>query len=426
VRSYSQPSHENLKNPCKSPETPAQQVRIVFSMKNAQIILGFLGFVGMSVWCGVVSPAAAQVVNSSRWEVDFHGGGVLPANSRRGTVSLPPAGQTFTTSGIFPPPAPQVLVVSSSRRESSWYFGDGAVLFNQMAAAIAASTVAATPPFSGRIITLDPVLARSLAEGHRGGDLGARVRRVLTPRFSAELSVDYSLARIEISQANRDAIDATRSSFIAAFNGLITGNPSRVLKNLTSTAVLEEGNAHQLSTSGALVIHLKTSGNVIPYATLGAGVISTVGKTPTATLTGNYQFLNPSGSPIDETDVVTVRDGRGGRMAAAVTGGGLKYQVSSHWGIRVDTRLTFSKNAANTTVDATPNVALGSLPAGRGLVNADPTIQFSNSSEPVTTLGVTSVAASTLTGPAITGLRTWSGAGVSSHSNLTVGAFWHF
>jgi outer membrane protein W len=375
---------------------------------------------------GVASPAAAQAVNSGKWEVEFHGGGVLPTNSARGTVSLPAAGQTFTTSGIFPPPAPQVLAVSSSRRESSWYFGDGAVLFNQMAAAIAASTVAATPPFSGRITTLDPVLGRSLGEGRRGGDVGARVRRVLTPRLSAELSVDYSLARIQISQANRDAIDATRSSFVAAFNGLITGNPSRVLKNLTSTAVLEKGSAHQLFSSGALIIHLRTIGDVTPYATVGAGVISTVGKMPTATLTGNYQFLNPSGSPIDETDTVTVRAERDDWKAAGVVGGGLKYQATPHWGIRIDARVSLSRNNSNTSLDATPNVSLGQLPAGRGLVNADPTIQFSNSSEPVTTLGVTSVAASTLTGPAISGLRTWSGRGVSSHSNITVGAFWRF
>jgi hypothetical protein len=70
---------------------------------------------------------------------------------------------------------------------------------------------------------------------------------------------------------------------------------------------------------------------------------------------------------------------------------------------------------------------LGLLPAGRGLLNADPTIQFSNnSSDPVTALGVTAVAASTLTGPAMTDLRTWSGSGVSSHTNITAGIFWRF
>jgi hypothetical protein len=213
---------------------------------------------------------------------------------------------------------------------------------------------------------------------------------------------------------------------VASFNGLITGNPSRVLKNLTSTAMLDEGNAHQVLTSGALIIHLKTSGEVIPYATVGAGVASIVGKLPTARLTGNYQFLNPSGSQIDETDTVTVRDRQDDRVATGVFGAGVTYQISSHWGMRMDARVSLSKNVENTTVDAAPDVATGALPAGRGLLNADPTIQFSNSSEPVTTLGVTYIGSSTLTGPAITGFRTWSGRGVSTHANITVGAFWRF
>jgi hypothetical protein len=41
-------------------------------------------------------------------------------------------------------------------------------------------------------------------------------------------------------------------------------------------------------------------------------------------------------------------------------------------------------------------------------------------------LSVTAVAASTLTGPAITGLRTFPGNGVSRHTNMTAGIFWRF
>lgn len=78
-------------------------------------------------------------------------------------------------------------------------------------------------------------------------------------------------------------------------------------------------------------------------------------------------------------------------------------------------------------VDATPNVGLGQLPAGRGVLGAEPSIQFSNnSSDPVTALNVTAVAASTLTGPALTGVRTFSGSGVMSNTNITAGVFWRF
>ena len=369
----------------------------------------------------VVSPAAAQTADSGKWEVEFHGGGMSPTNPTGGTVSLPGPGPVFTTAGSVPAQGP---AVHPSRRESSWYFGDGAILFNQVAADSGGS--AGPHSFQDGSPRSIPYSARSLGERQRGGSIGARVSRVLTPRLSAELSVDYSLARLQITQANSDAIEATRASFIPAFNGLITFNPNRVLNSLTSTAALESGSGHQLFTSGALIINLRTTGHVIPYATVGASLISTTGKMPSATLTGNYQFLTPGGTPINETDNVTVRDARD-RTVAGLLGGGVKFHVSPRWGIRLDARVSVSKNTANTVLDATPNVALGPLPAGRAILNADPTIQFSNnSSDPVTALGVTAVAASTLTGPAITGLRTFSGSGVSSHANITGGIFWRF
>jgi hypothetical protein len=92
---------------------------------------------------------------------------------------------------------------------------------------VAANPLAMTGAFTGRMVSLDPVLGSSLGEARRTGSIAARVSRQLTPRFSAELSVDYGLARLEITPASRQLIDATRASFIAAFNGLITSNPGR-------------------------------------------------------------------------------------------------------------------------------------------------------------------------------------------------------
>lgn len=353
--------------------------------------------------------------NAGTWEIEFHGGGMLPTNPTAGAVSLPGPGQVFTTDAIFAGSP----VLASSRRQSSWYFGDGAVLLNQVASALDARGVTPVP---GRITTLDPVLGRSLGERRRGGSIGVRVSRVLTPRLGAELSVDYSLAPLQITQANSDAIEATRASFIPAFNGLITFNPNRVVNSLTSSATLESGSGRQLFTSGALIINLRTAGDVIPYATVGASLISTTGKTPSATLKGNYQFVGAPGAggfPTNETDNVTVRDARDDRTVAGILGGGVKYHISRRLGIRLDARVSLSKNTASAVLDATPNVALGLLPAGRTSLNADPTIQFSNNSSNLPT-------ASTLTGPAITGLRTFSGSGVSSHTNIAIGIFWRF
>ena len=370
------------------------------------------------------APAVAQTAGSGKWEIEFHGGGMLPANPTGGTVSLPPQGELFTSVSNVPAIGP---AVHASRRQSSWYFGDGANIFNGLADSLVATGQA---QFSGRLATLDPVLGRSLAAKRRGGSIGARVSRVLTPRFSAELSVDYNLARLEIARANSDAIEATRASFIPAFRGLLVPsgiaiNVNRVLNSVTSDAALEPGSSHHLSTGGALLINLRTNGDVVPYATVGASLISTIGRLPSATLAGNYQFLSV-GAPMNESDTVTVRDARDAHTVAGILGGGVKYNVSPRWGIRLDARVSLSKNTTGTTLDATPNVVMGGLPAGRFLFLAPTTIMFSNSTLPVTNQGVTVAGISTLTGPALTGVRTFSGSGVSAHTNIAAGLFWRF
>jgi hypothetical protein len=192
----------------------------------------------------LASPAAAQNRPAAKWEIEMHAGAVSTSSPSGGTSVLPAPGQTFTTSNIFPPPNPPVPVVSSSRRVSSWYFGDGAVIFNQAAASIAANPLAMTAAFSGRIVPLDSVLGRSLANWDRGVSFGGRITRMLTPRFGVELTVDYGLASLETTQVNNHDLEATRASFVDAFGGLIRSNPNRVLRSVAADAVVHaHGNA---------------------------------------------------------------------------------------------------------------------------------------------------------------------------------------
>jgi hypothetical protein len=357
--------------------------------------------------------AAGQTTQPPKWEVELHGGGLFTTNPTGGTISLPVPGQPFMTAAATPttPPLP-------SRYEPSWYFGDGALLFNQAATALG--------QLPAQIVPLDPVLARPVAEHRGGGSVGVRVSRMLTPRITAELSVDYGFARLRITPANSEAIETTRASFIEAWRGVILFNRNRVLNNLTSTATLTDGSARSLFTSGAVNVNLATSGALIPYLTVGAGVASMTGDLPTATLTGNYQFLLGSGPPVDETDNVIVHDARSRHTLVGVLGGGVKYHVSSGWGVRFDARVALSKAATNTDLVATPNVAR-LTPAGRGALGGNPSIQFSNNSiDPVTSMGVTAVAASSLTGPPLSGHRTFTGSGAMSQANVTIGLFWRF
>jgi opacity protein-like surface antigen len=370
-----------------------------------------------------VSPGAiavAQVSDDRKWEFEIHLGGSWPTNPARGTASLPAPGEVFTTATAMPTPAP------SSRRESSWYFGDGAVLFNQAVVSLFSQAVGG-PTTPRQIITLDPALGRPLAARNSAASVGMTLSRALTPRLGAELTVDYSRARLHITESNSDAIETTRASFGPAFEGMIRFNPNRVLTSVTSTASFESETGHQLVASAALVVNLKTSGNIIPYATLGAGLVSMSGETASATLTGNYQFRLPGGPPINETDTVTVRAVRANRSFAGIVGSGLKYHVSSNWGLRLGVRVALSKNTTKTALDAAPNVVLGLQPVGRGVLSGNPSLQFTNnSSDPVNALGVTAVAASTLTGPPIRGFRTFAGSGVGVHTNLVAGVFWRF
>ena len=357
--------------------------------------------------------AAAQKTQTPKWEVEFHGGGLFSTSATGGTITLPGPGQPFMTVPLTTTASPL-----PSRYEPSWYFGDGTLLFNQAAAALG--------QLPDQIVALDPVLAGPLGEQRGGGSVGVRVSRVLTPRVAAELSVDYGFATLRITPENGEAIETTRASFIQAWSGVIVFNPNRVLNSLTSTATLVDGSARRLFTSGALNINLTTSGALIPYVTVGVGVDSMTGDLPSATLNGNYQFRLGSGPPVDETDTVAVHDARTRHSFAGVLGGGAKYHVSSRWGLRFDARVALSKAAAKTELNATPNVAR-LTPLGRGSLGGTPSIQFSNNStDPVTTTGVTAVAASSLTAPPLSGHRTFTGSGAMSQANLTIGVFWRF
>jgi hypothetical protein len=372
---------------------------------------------------GVVPGAQAQ---TRKWSVELHGGGMLPTHPTGGRSALPGPGAPFTTAGIFGPPAPPVLVVSTSRQVSSWFFGDGAVLFDQAASAVSANPVAMTAPFAARIVALDPVLGRSLGELDPGGSIGMRISRTITPRFAAELSVDYSLSRVQLTEANRRSIEATRASFIPAFTGLITSNPGRVLTAVNSTAELDPGDAHQLLSTAVLVVNLMTKGRVVPYAAVGAGLMSFHGESPRVSLTGNYRFSNAAGAAFNETDTITVSDRRPNRAFAGILGGGVKYELAARWGVQLDVRVSLSRNSVSTELDARPAVVLGQTPAGRVTLNANPTLQFGNSANPVTGLGVTGLAPSSLSGPPIERFLTWSSSGTSIQTQMAGGIFWRF
>ncbi|MBI3492563.1 MAG: hypothetical protein HY047_12410 [Acidobacteria bacterium] len=349
----------------------------------------------------IASPAAAQ----GQWEVEFHVGGMLSNHPEDGTATLPAAGAPFTTVTGVP-----------SRRESSWYFGDGAVLLNQVNTARG---------ISAKIAALDPILNSSVAQRQNAGSFGFRISRHVTPRYTAEFGIDFSRAQLTMSDAALAGIEASRASFISAFSVPLPAGAggNTPLMTATSTDTVDQPRAYQVFTTGVLNINVKTDGRIIPYATVGGGVVVNGGDSPSASLIGNYQITAPPGSPMaglvkhDETDTVSLRYSIERRAFVGVLGGGIKYAVSSRWGVRLDVRAHLTRNSVSNVVDANASVAT-LTPVAVYAIPVNPAVQFSNN--PSTN------AQSSLSGAPINGFQTFGGSGTQVQIIVVPGFFWRF
>jgi len=345
------------------------------------------------------APAAAQ--NAPKWEIEFHSGGLVSNNPTDGTTSLPPAGASFTTASGRP-----------SRRVSSWYLGDGAALLNEIAAGFPSGV-------SQRITPLDAVIHAPLATRESGFTFGFRVSRAITSRFTAEATVDYSPAKLELTREAERGIENTRGGFEAVFNALL-GTAPITNRVITSRSEFDDEAGGQLFTTGTVNVALKTNGNVIPYVTGGAGVVSNMGDPPGATLEGSYRFQLAGTFPMNETDRVRLRVSLPDNVFVGVVGAGAKYVASPRWGMRVDGRVYLGSDKLETTVDATPTVASVGPIAPFPLTSAStPSIQFSNN-PPGTG------AQSNLTGEPVADFKSFQGGGLRSQFTLTAGLFWRF
>lgn len=342
-----------------------------------------------------------------KWEIEVHGGGTQASNPTGGTASLPGAGASFTTYVGLP-----------SRRASSWYVGDGALLLNQLNTAFF---------LTQKFTPLDPVLAKSGAERQGGGNVGFRVNRQITPRFSAEFSLDYVRGPLKMTDAMLAGIEASRASFTTNFNTLLlsTGGPFTNVA-VTSTSTLQDSIGRQIFTTGAVNIKLIERGRIIPYVTVGAGAVTNRGDLPSVSLVGNYQFRlggfgagtggGPGPAPVNETDTVKLHYVADNAFVT-VLGGGVKRDFSARWGLRADVRAYFSKNTVSVLLDANPVVATGT-PAGFLASFTNPSLQVSNN--------LSTGVQSTLSGPAISGFKTFTGSGTQTQVSITVGFFTRF
>jgi len=352
------------------------------------------GYVCAAAVLAAAPPAAAQPAAGDKWLIEIHGGGLWPSGPTGGDAAAFPAATTFTT-----------LAGSQSRRVSSWFFGDGATLLNSVNGVLAPSAL---------LTPLDKVLGASAATHDSGPDVGLRVARRFGSRYSAELSVDYARTPLKFTQKALDGIDASRASFASAFAGLFRSGPSQT-PNASATADIKNGSGHELLTTGVLTADLITHGRFIPFVLGGAGVASSRGPKPSASLVGNYSLSIFGIIPINETDRVTLRVADRARSAVGVFGGGFRYAASPRWGVRVDARATVGGGKTNVFVDASPSVAPGS-----------PAILLISPTNPSAVFSTTPISPSSLSGPAISGLRTFTTSGTSIRTNIVAGVYLRF
>ena len=337
---------------------------------------------------------------AERWDVELHAGGLISTNPTGGTAALPPP----NAPAVFTPSQP-----SLSAPVSSWYFGDGAHLLSQVA-----------PGRPGIVIVpLDPVMQSRFVQRQSGGSVGVRVGRRLSSRLSAELAIDRGSGDLSLLQASQDIIKASQASFLTTWNAALSIGPI-TLQQLSSDATINGLSNSQLITHGALLVDLLTNGDLKPYVAIGAGYIAARGEAPSATLVGNYrfQFTPPiSSAPqfvIDQTDTVSIRSSASNTVTW-VFGGGVKYHLSEHWGVRADVRDHVNHDVIRTTISATPASASsgsGGLTLG---FSGGQVLVFSNTPGFRSTLSTS-----------VSDFRTFSGTGLINQVNATAGLFWRF
>lgn len=328
----------------------------------------------------------------SRWEVEGYGGFSSRVEST-GSATLPAAGPPITTSNpTFP-----------SRQVPSWFFGDGSTLLNGAITDLG---------LQGGITSLDPAFD-SLGFGDRGLAAGVRARRTLTPRLSAELSLDVLTGTPTLSGAFLAAVESTRSSFVNAFAGLFGSGPFSGT-TVSATAVTANGSGQQLAGTGAIRVMFGPRFHVVPYITVGGGILGRHGSLPSVVLQGNYQALVGGSVPINETDHVVVRYQQSA-SPIAVLGGGLRRAVSDRWGLDFDVRALVGPPPVAVLIDAAPSV-VQATPAGFIETFTYPSVQFSNNPS--------TGRSSSLSG-GLQGFSAFSG-GITAHVIVAVGIYARF
>src|SRR5207249_1987842 len=163
---------------------------------------------------------------------------------------------------------------------------------------------------------------------------GVRLRRSLTGRWGAELSIDVVRSSAAPRAGLEAAVEATRASFKTAFTNLIATGPFTGV-TIDATGTTAGGAGLDIAATGAAVWSFGRLGSLAPYATFGGGILRGLGSGASASIGGDYRFSILGQVAIAEADRVAVRYTSKTRPVA-VAGGGARRDLSDRWGLRID------------------------------------------------------------------------------------------
>jgi hypothetical protein len=318
-------------------------------------------------------------------------------------------------SGNLPP---SVNLAGFRASATSFYFGQGTQLFNQ-------NVQTRLGPAAPSIVPLDPVLLGNSVAQSRAFAIGARLSRTVWRRLGAEITAESGPGDFSFTTTALAGLEATRASYQPALQRVLA-SASPVAASITT--LTDKQSPTQLVLTGSLVVDLREkAARLVPYVMGGAGVLSSAGDMPTATLTGLFTY--GVGSWINSTDAVNIRYGLTHFTPVGVGGGGVRYAMGRQWGLRFDARAYAYRSPVQTLLNANPSTVMQSAGVPFPLINVG-ALQFSTtgslsgisiSAVPGTTFASTSTTTSTLP----PGFVTWSNAR-TAHLTPTVGLYWRF
>lgn len=353
-----------------------------------------LAFASSPVWAQGQPPAP-------KWELEVHVGQTVVVNPIDGSPQTQPPAPFFSTG-----------TGRVSRLVSSWYWGDGAILINEVAGLLRI-------PNAQQIVPLDNFMRLSTLQLKSGPSFGVRIGRAKSPHIRLEASVDWKGGNIELLEGIEDAVERTRASFAAVWQSLLATSANFQNATVTSVATFDPGTAGQLVAIGSIDMRLYPDKDIVPYVSVGGGMLTTIGNMPTITLTGHYTTQLASTAPIDESDAAIARYTLDKHLVVTMVGLGWKHMLSDRWGVRADLREHLSGNRVRQVLEAAPSVVVAApANAGVAVIGTFETIQLSNQNS--------TTVPTTLSGPTIRNFTMFRGTGMESRFSMSVGFFLRF